>query len=391
MPLTDTQIKKLKPSADCTPSRPDKYSDGAGLQLLVRPTGTKTWLLAYRWRGKQKNLTLGKYPAVSLKEARAKALEIKQQISVGIEPISTLSTNNKIQDKSRLLSTIAEQWYSERKPHLAKTTYQRSYALYIRDIYPAIGHKQIDEVTPPEVLAIGRSVEARGALNMARRAIGEVGQLYKHAIRQGFVIYNPARDLAEAIPPQKTKHHARIEAKDLPELLAKIESYSGNIMVRSGLKLLCLTFLRTTELRELRWSEIDTANRLIRIPAERMKADRPHLVPLATQALAILDELRAISASDEFVFFNTTTKKPLSQNAFIGALYRMGYKGVMTGHGFRGLASTVLHEQGFMHDAIEMQLAHDKDNKVSKAYNGAQHLEYRVGMMQDWADFIDSY
>ena len=389
MALTDTQIKKLKPTDKCTPQRPDKYSDGNNLRLWVRHTGTKVWVSDYRFADKRQSLTIGKYPSMTLAEARQRNLEIKNLIEQGIDPKAQKKEALAEKDGSRLFDTIAQSWYAERKTYLASSTFSRNYSAYERDVKPFIGQKLIHEITPPDVLAIGKAVEERGANEMAKRTIREVGQIFKHAIRTGLTTSNPASDLAEAIKPHRTKHHSRVTTQQLPKLMQDIESYQCDPVVKAGLWFLAYTFLRTNEVRFLEWEDIDFDRKLITIPAEKMKAKRLHLVPLAPQVIEILKHVKELGYSDKYVFFNPYKQKPYSQNVFIKALYNMGYKGRMTGHGFRGLASTALHEQGYMHEAIELQLAHDRENKISKAYNGAQHLPYRTKMMKDWANFID--
>ena len=390
MPLTHTIINKLTPSEKCTPSRPDKHSDGDGLQLWVRHTGNKVWISAYRWQGKQQSLTLGKYPVITLQQARQRNLEIKQLIHEGINPKEKKKEKLAEKDGSRVFDTIAQAWYADRKTFLASSTFSRNYSAYMRDVKPVIGHKLIDDITSPNILAIGKSIEARGANEMARRIMAEVGQIFKHAIRIGVATSNPAADLSAAIKPHKTQNHSRITSKELPQLLRGIDDYTGHITVKLGLWFLCYTFVRTNELRFMEWQEIDWNDKIWRIPADKMKMDRPHIVPLAPQVIDILHQIKELNFSEQYVFYNPSTRKPYSQNAFINALYQMGYKYKMTGHGFRGLASTTLHEQGFMHEAIELQLAHEQENKISKAYNGAQHLEYRRDMMNQWADYIDN-
>ena len=390
MPLTHTIINKLTPSEKCTPNRPDKHSDGDGLQLWVRHTGNKVWVSAYRWQGKQQSLTLGKYPVITLQQARQRNLEIKQQINEDINPKDKKKEKLAEQDGSRLFDNIAQAWYADRKTFLATSTFGRNYSAYMRDVKPVIGHKLIDDITSPDILTIGKSIEARGANEMARRIMAEVGQIFKHAIRIGIATSNPAADLSAAIKPHKTKNHSRITSKELPKLLQDIDDYTGHITVKLGLWFLCYTFVRTNELRFMEWSEIDWNDKTWRIPADKMKMGRPHIVPLAPQVIDILQQIKELNFSDRYVFYNPSTRKPYSQNAFINALYQMGYKYKMTGHGFRGLASTTLHEQGFMHEAIELQLAHEQESKISRAYNGAQHLEYRRDMMSQWADYIDN-
>ena len=389
MSLTDSQIKRLKPSDTCTPSRPDKYSDGNNLRLWVRSTGSKVWVCDYKYADKRQSLTIGKYPAMSLADARQRNQQIKDLIAQGINPKHDKKRLQADTDGTKAFDAIAERWHDDRKAHIAPKTYSRDYSQYQRDIKPFIGHLNIDDITAPDVLAIGKAIETRGAPDMARRAMRQTGQIFKQAIREGLVTHNPANDLTIALKPHKVKHHSRVTSQQLPKLLQDIDAYGGDLLVKLGFWFLCYTFVRTQELRFMEWDEIDYQAKVWRIPAEKMKMDRPHLVPLAPQVMAILEQIKQLGLSDKYVFFNTTTRKPYSENAFITALWRMGYKGRMTGHGFRGLASTTLHELEFMHEAIELQLAHEKENKVSKAYNGAQHLKYRTDMMHQWANFID--
>ena len=390
MPLTDSQIKRLKPSDTCTPSRPDKYSDGNNLRLWVRSTGSKVWVCDYKYADKRQSLTIGKYPSMSLADARQRNQQIKDLIGQGINPKQEKKRLQSDTDGTKTFDAIAQRWHDDRKSHIAPTTYSRDYSQYQRDIKPIIGHMNIEDITAPDVLAIGKAVEARGASDMARRAMRQTGQIFKQAIREALTTHNPATDLTEALKPHKVKHHSRITSQQLPKLLQDIDAYGGDVLVKLGFWFMCYTFVRTQELRLMEWSEVDYKAKIWRIPAEKMKMDRPHLVPLTPQTMKILQEIKAKGFSDKYVFFNTTTRKPYSTNAFITALWRMGYKGRMTGHGFRGLASTTLHEKEFMHEAIELQLAHEKENKISKAYNGAQHLPYRTKMMNEWANFIDN-
>lgn len=389
MPLTDSQIKRLKPSDTCTPSRPDKYSDGNNLRLWVRSTGSKVWVSDYKYAAKRQSLTIGKYPAMSLADARQRNQQIKDLIKQGINPKHDKKRLQADTDGSRAFDIIAQRWHDDRKAHIAPTTYSRDYSQYQRDIKPVIGHMNIEDITAPDVLAIGKAVEARGATDMARRAIRQTGQIFKQAIREGLITHNPAsNDLTAALKPHKVTHHHRITSQQLPKLLQDIDAYGGHLLVKLGFWVLAYTFVRTKELRMMEWCEIDHKAKIWRIPAEKMKMGRPHIVPLAPQVMAILEQIRALGLSDKYVFYNTERHQPYSENAFSNALKRMGYKDKMTGHGFRGLASTTLHEREFMHEAIELQLAHEKENKISKAYNGAQHLPYRTDMMKKWANFI---
>lgn len=390
MPLTDTAIRRLKPTEKCKPHRPDKYTDGDGLRLWVRHTGNKVWVSDYRFNNKRQSLTLGKYPLLSLAQARQQHAHILQLVFEGIDPKLYQKEKKAKADGSRIFDNIAQPWYAERKTYLAEKTYNRNYSAYMRDIKPAIGHMDIADITPPHVLAIGKAIEARGSAEMAKRTMREVGQIFKHAIRHGMATHNPAVDLSEAIKPTVTKHQNRINIRQLPQLLQDIDDYTGHILVKLGLQFVCYTFLRTNEVLMLEWADIDFKDKVIRLPAEKMKARRKHLVPLAPQVIELLQQIKSLGLSKKYVFYNPAKSKPLSGGAFINALYAMGYKGKMTTHGFRGLASTTLHEREYMHEAIELQLAHDKENKVSKAYDGAMYIKYRTKMMSDWADIVDN-
>lgn len=387
MLLNDKKIKALLPSDKCTPNKPDKVSDGNGLQLWVRTTGSKTWVLDYRLNGKRQNLVIGKYPAMSLQQARLKNNEVRELIKQDIDPKAQKYTT--VDSGINQFANLAQQWHDKRKTTIKAGTFSRDYSLYERDIKPFIGDKDITTITPLEILDIAHRIENRGAGDMARRAIGQIGQVFTYAMRLGIVTYNPTYKLSQALTPRQQKNFARITINQLPQLLSDIDSYKGDPLTKLGFYLLAYTFVRTNELRFMQWNEVDWQGKLWRIPAERMKMNRPHIVPLAPQVLDILKQIKDLGLSDTYVFFNSSRQQPYSENVFTNALKKMGYRDVMTGHGFRGLASTTLHERQYMHEAIELQLAHDSESKTSKAYNGAKHLPYRVKMMNEWAKFID--
>ena len=387
MLLNDKKIKALLPSDKCTPNKPDKVSDGNGLQLWVRTTGSKTWVLDYRLNGKRQNLVIGKYPAMSLQQARLKNNEVRELIKQGIDPKAQKYTT--VDSGINQFANLAQQWHDKRKTTIKAGTFSRDYSLYERDIKPFIGDKDITTITPLEILDIAHRIENRGAGDMARRAIGQIGQVFTYAMRLGIVTYNPTYKLSQALTPRQQKNFARITINQLPQLLSDIDSYQGDPLTKLGFYLLAYTFVRTNELRFMQWNEVDWQAKLWRIPAERMKMNRPHIVPLAPQVLDILKQIKDLGLSDTYVFFNSSRQQPYSENVFTNALKKMGYRDVMTGHGFRGLASTTLHERQYMHEAIELQLAHDSESKTSKAYNGAKHLPYRVKMMNEWANYLD--
>lgn len=384
--LTNTSIKKLKPSEKCKPSRPDKHSDSHGLQLWVRHTGTKVFYSAYRFQGKQQQLQLGKYPMLSLADARSLNQTIKHQIANGKDPKEERKQQKQLSDVSNLFDAIAEEWYADRKLTISPKTYNRNYSMYLRDIKPVIGHKHPNDVTKQDIITIGRTVENRGAYEMAKRTINQTKQIFEYAIALEKTENNPCLHTGKIIKTHKSKGMANVSHDELPKLLRDIESYTGNELIKQGLFLFAYTFVRTQELRLMKWQEIDFNEKVWRIPAENMKMGLPHIVPLCSQAIEILQNIKEQEINNTYVFYNSYKKQILSQNAFLQVLYRLGYRGKMTVHGFRHIASTTLHEKQYLHEAIELQLAHQKRDKVSASYNSAKHLPYRTKMMQEYLD-----
>jgi integrase len=260
------------------------------------------------------------------------------------------------------------------------------------NIFPLLGARPITEIEAPELVSMVKAIEARGAGDLAKRAMENAGQIFRYAIAHGYAKRNPASEIrpADILKPTHKTNLARIDAKELPGLLRAIEVYQGTQVTRLAMKLMALTFVRTSELIGAKWAEFDMEAARWHIPAERMKMRDPHIVPLAAQAIEVLEMLHTLTGASEWLFpGDRSAAKPMSNNTILKALERMGYKGRMTGHGFRGLASTILHEQGYAHDHIELQLAHAPRNAVSAAYNHALYLEPRAKMMQDWADFLE--
>lgn len=386
MPLSDTSARNAKPL-----DKPYKLSDGGGLFLLVNPSGSKYWRLKYRINGKEKLLSLGVYPQVSLKAAREKRDEIKAFIAQGIDP--SIERKRSVYDgEQETFEKVARQWWKQWR---GARTERHAYYVMQRleaDVFPVIGHAPIKKLTAPMLIAMAKRIEARGALEIARRALQTCGQIMRYAVAHGLIERNPAADVkpSDALTPRKKENFVRLTEKEMPELLRKIKEYDGTAITRAALRLMSLTFVRTSELIGTRWEEIDTKEKLWRIPAERMKMKTPHLVPLSKQALAVLDELHKTTGRRELLFpGEKNPHKPISNNTILYALYRMGYHSRMTGHGFRGVASTILHEKGFPHEHIEIQLAHQERNEVSAAYNHATYLEQRRKMMQWWGDHLD--
>ncbi len=387
--LTDTEIKRAR-------TREKAYSvgDGGGLYLWVKPTGGKLWRWSYRFEGKEKLMSFGKYPDVSLALARDRHAEARKLLAAGIDPMAQRKIEKKVQKVSSensfqsVYTRWLEYWQDGKSPRHVDSVRRRMAA----DILPCLGARPIAKIEAPELVAMANAIQDRGARDIAKRALETVGQVFRYGIAHGFATHNPATeirpsDILKSIP--KT-NYARIDAKELPTLLRRIEVYQGKQVTRLAMKLMSMTFVRTTELIEAKWTEYDLENARWDIPAERMKMRTPHIVPLARQALEVLEMLRELSGKGEWLFpgdFNPA--QPMSNNTILKALERMGYKGRMTGHGFRGLASTILHEQGYAHDHIELQLAHAPRNAVSAAYNHALYLDPRARMMQNWADFLE--
>lgn len=387
--LTDTEIRKAKP-------RDERYrlTDGRGLYLVITPTGSKLWRYKYRFAGVEKLMALGQYPDVSLVEAREQHAQARRVLAGGADPMETRKAERVALSAgdSGSFHTVAlawwDHWQAGKSPKHAKLTRSR----LDQNIFPTLGARPIAEIEAPELVKMAKAVEARGASDLAKRSLETAGQVFRYAIAHGHCRRNPAADIkpADVLRARHRVNLARVDAKDLPGLLRAIEVYRGKPVTRLAMRLMALTFVRTSELINAPWSEIDFERARWDIPAERMKMNTPHIVPLSRQALEVLELLKEITGTGLYLFpGDQDPKKPMSNNAILKALARMGYKGTMTGHGFRGLASTLLHERGYEHQHIELQLAHAPRNAVSAAYNHALYLEPRAAMMQGWADFLE--
>ena len=389
MALSDTAVKKARPD-----SKPMKLADGRGLYLLVNPTGSKLWRWKYRVGGREKLMALGAYPDVSLAQARDRCDAARKQLAANIDPMvqrKADALDQKIASKNSF-ATVGRAWWnkwqSARSPRHAASVLRRLQ----QDVFPALGARPISAIEAPELVALAKAIEARGALDIAKRALQTCGQIFRFAIAHGLATRNPAAEIrpADIIGRRVKTNYARIDGKELPDLLRHIEAYQGAPVTRLAMKLMALTFVRTSELIGAKWSEFDLDAADWRIPASRMKMKTPHIVPLAIQAIEILRTLQLVSGKSKLLFPGERDHdKPMSNNTILAALRRMGYQGRMTGHGFRGVASTLLHEMGFEHAHIEVQLAHQERNEISAAYNHALYLAPRRKMMQHWADYLD--
>jgi len=390
MPLTDTAIRNAKPGP-----KPQRLFDGGGLYLEVAPSGGKWWRFKYRFGGKEKRFSLGVYPDVSLKDAREKRIEARKLLAAGVDPAAARKSEKAEQQAdAETFELVARQWHEKFTPTWTPGHAARIMTALEKDAFPWIGSKPIRELTPPEVLAVARRVESRGALETAHRLVGMIGMACRYAVACGMAESDPTASLKGALPPSSVQHHASItRPEEVGQLLRAIEGYSGSFTVQSALRFLPHVFVRPGELRFAEWSEFDLEDDspLWTIPAERMKMRDKHIIPLSRQTLGILKELRPLTGSGSYVFPSERTQtRPISANTLNAALRRMGYaKDQMTAHGFRSLASTTLNELGWPADAIERQLAHAERNKVRASYNFAQHIAKRREMMQAWSDFLD--
>lgn len=389
MKLTDPAVKNAAP-------KEKQYTlyDSEGLFLLVMPNGSKLWRWKYRVGGVERRTSLGVYPKVSLRAARLERDRLQAELKRGVDPASEKQALKAVERATgETFQLIAEEWHTKYRHTWADNTAKTVIERLQKDIFPYIGARPIREITPPELLAVVRRIESRGAVETARRDLQKCGEIFRYALATGRAERDIAADLRGAIAPPKKRHFASIhEPKEIGELLRAIDGYRGSLVTRCALQLAPLTFVRPGELRHTEWSEIDFENSELRIPAARMKMKEKHIVPLSRQALEVLKELHPLTGGGNYVFPGArSASRPMSENAVLAALRRMGYeKGEMTGHGFRSMASTILHEQGWLSDVVERQLAHGDRNKVRASYNFAQHLDKRREMMQAWANYLDT-
>jgi integrase len=367
-----------------------KLFDERGLFLLVTTTGGRLWRLRYRLGKREKLISLGAYPDVPLKRAREKRDEARKLIADNIDP----SAERKAK-RAALLETfeeVAREWLELQTKSLAPETMSILGARLSSALYPYLGSRPVAAITAQELLAALRRIEARGKHETAHRVRALAGRVLRYAVATGRAQHDVAADLKDALAPVKSKNFASVtDPVRVGELMRAIDGYTGHPVTALALKLAPLVFVRPGELRAAEWSELDLANAEWRIPGARMKMGEPHVVPLARQALAILRELQPFARGGRYLFPSLRTRdRPMSNNTINAALRRLGYSSEeQTGHGFRSMASTLLNEQGFPPDVIELQLAHSERNKVRAAYNKAQRLPERRKMMQAWADYLD--
>lgn len=391
MKLTALQCQKASPK-----DKAYKLTDGAGLYLEVMPTGAKYWRLQYHYAGKRPRISLGVYPEVSLSDAREKRFECRQMLKKGFNP-GEERNRQKLHTKIAQINTfelLAREWHQTKlegwTPDHAAGVFHR----LEQDVFPFIGSMPIDTVTAPDVIATIRKIEDRGANELARRALQNVGRIFRYAMVTGRAERDPTYKMAEALRPQSKGHYASIDASELPKFLNALRANAAHMLptTKMAMEILMLTFVRTGELIGATWEEFDLEAKIWVIPARRMKMNRDHLVPLSDQVVAKLNLLKSQAPGYSSYVFRQTRKprEPISNVTILRAIERLGYKGRMTGHGFRALAmSTIKEKLGYRHEVIDRQLAHVPYSKVTRAYDRAEFLDDRRRMMQDWANYID--
>lgn len=387
MPLNDTTLRTIKPTETM-----QKFFDGGGLFLAVSPAGTKSWRLKFWYAGKEKLLTLGQYPVVSLKEARERAMDAKKILSTGKDP----SVERKFakQRQRNIFELTAREWHEKQTPGWNPGYAAKVLRKLEKYVFPHIGSRPIADISAMELLEVLRKREAQGSIAEAHAIKNICGAVFRFAVASGRAERDPSADIRGALSAYSGKNFAAVI---IPEkvgvLLCMIDDYRGSVVLRSAVQFLILTLCRSMEVRYAEWNEIDFHDMLWRIPAAKMKMSRDHLVPLSTQAADILESMRPYSGDDKYVFKTSWTgeNKPIGQTTLISGLRRMGVKKEDTClHGFRAMASTLLNEQGYHADVIERQLAHVPYQRVRGIYNRAEYLPERRKMMQEYADYLDT-
>ena len=368
--------------------------DGGGLHIEIHPNGAKYWRLKYLVNGKEKRAGLGVWPEIGLAVARQKRAAYREQLSAGFDPIQE-KRNDKaraVESAANTFELVAREWHDKKAAEWSEKHHAQVIESLEAEVFPKIGNRPVSQITSPEMLRILRAIESRGALEIASRVRQRCSAVFRYAIATGRADNDPALALKGSLKTPTKSHFAALWRDEIGGLLRDINAYEGGLQTRLAMQLLALTFVRTVELRGARWNEfdLDGDTPCWNIPAERMKTRKPHWVPLSTQALEVLQQIREINGDRELLFPNERKPdQPISENTILFALYRMGYHSRMTGHGFRACASTVLNECGFKPDVIERQLAHTERNKVRAAYNRAEYRADRASMMQAWADLLD--
>lgn len=388
MPLTDVKVRTAKPQ-----DKPYKLTDGGGLYLLVNTNGSRYWRMKYRVMGREKLLSIGVYPDISLAVARQIRDEARRALAQGNDPgaIKKAEKQAKKIAAENTFEAIAREWHKAKADRWSLRYRDEIIDTFEKDIFPYIGLRPIAEIKPLELLETLKRMEKRGALEKMRKVRQRCGEVFRYAIITGRAEYNPAPDLAGALAVHKKQHLPFLTAQELPDFLQDLAGYTGSIITKTATYLIMYTGVRTQELRFARWQDIDLDKAMWEVPAEHMKMRRPHKVPLSRQAISLLKQLQPITGHYPLVFIGRNDqRKPISKESINQVIELLGYKGRLTGHGFRHTMSTILHEQGYDSAWVEMQLAHVDRNSIRGTYNHAQYLDGRREMMQWYADFLNN-
>lgn len=391
MKLNDQICKNAKPK-----EKTYKISDGGGLYLEITPKGGKLWRLKYRFLNKQKKLSIGIYPIITLAEARNQREEAKRLLANGIDPSSVKKEikQERLTEAANTFEVIAHEWHTHKAPEWSQVNAETTLKRLEKDVFPIIGKYPIKIITHKMILDLAHSVKQRGANELAKRIVQMCKHIFQYAIVTGRAEKNIAEDLKGLVKSEPKGHFAAIDAKDLPQFIYDLRNHKARLNRQTYLavNLMMLTFLRTGEMIKAEWGEFDFDEKIWLVPASRMKMKKEHLVPLSTQTIEILQELRRLHNHPQFVFPSRTNhRNHMSNNTILMALDRMGYRGKMTGHGFRALAmSTIMEKLHYRHEVPDAQLAHAKRGDVARAYDRAKFIPERITMMQEWADYLDN-
>ena len=386
MPLNDMQIRRAKPE-----DKPYTLGDGQGLSLLIEPNGSKSWRFRYRFAGKPKMISLGVYPTITLADARSRRDDARKLVAEGKNP-SEVRKEQKIAlqtESESAFEKIATEWHQMKSAKWSAGYASDIMEAFQNDIFPYVGTRPVGEIKPLELLNVLRKIEKRGALEKMRKVRQRCSEVFRYAIATGRAEFNPAADLSSALDVHQSNHFPFLKSDEIPDFLRALNCYTGSRLVLIATKLLMITGVRTIELRAASWSEFDLDNALWEIPAERMKMRRAHLVPLSTQALDLLHELKIMTGNYRYVFpGRNDPNKPMSEASINQVIKRLGYGGRVTGHGFRHTFSTILHEKGYDSAWIEIQLAHVDKNSIRGTYNHAQYIDKRREMLEFYSSYI---
>jgi len=389
MTLTAKKIELAKPG-----DKNYKLFDQEGLHLLIRPTGTKSWVLKYYFEGKEKKITLGQYPLISLKEARERKSEFKLSIARGIDPIQKQKQEKAEKDKllNNTFEKVAQDWFETMKDEWKAKHAQKVWRRLEIHALPKLGKVPIDQIKQPEIISVIRPIEQKGTTDVSRRVFQTCSAILRHGVNTGKIMYNPAAEMGNTLKKHKSRNYPRIPFSELKQFCKDLDEVDTSLQNKLCIKILMHTFPRTGELRLTKWEHIDFKNSVWKIPAEIMKMSRPHRIPLTPQTLSLFKQLKQVTQHCPYGYIAPTQQRrknpTISDGTINQVIHKMGYKGRMVGHGFRGIASTTLNEKQYDPRVIEAQLAHQEESAIVRAYNHADYWDKRVEMMHDWSNII---